>query len=243
MSISDELSGYASKIKQMKLDAANKVPPVVPPVIPPPPTSIGGVYVFVKWDTKPRNKRGAPAVYPTLACAWVKGQGAVLDYLVEMQHLMAPRYLDVPVGSGISAFEREMRSLWRSDAAFSNRHPWGASNFAIQGIYTTGATFRAITGKPYFARLRWWIDVYALDPLHLPSVPTNWDNIDWTLHFHPTSSTDIEYGNTIRTNPFPQFDGASIIPFFGAGGVQAIQFSNIKFLPDKTIPNPYNPPQ
>lgn len=194
-----------------------------------------GGLVYVKRDTKPRNRVGDPATYKCLSGSYTTVTPEILEYMKSIQKLASP-------GLSEKDFERNFASLWKGDRAFSNKRGYESGNFGVEAVYTTGATFRAVTGKPFFKRLGWWLEVYAIDPNKLPPVPARVEDIDWTLHFRPTIATAVRYGSSYRTNPFPQFGGNSIIPFFGINGRNAIQKSNLDFLTDtEQIGYPYYP--
>jgi hypothetical protein len=136
------------------------------------------------------------------------------EYIRKIQRLAVPAMPE-------SEFERNMAGFWASNRALSNGHGY-EEDFAVGPVITGGAMAKA-TGKVMYKAGKAFVEVYAIDPQHLPPVPTTFSELDWTLHFRPTIvSRFTGPDGRWKINPFPQFDGWGIAPLLGRAGRQWI---------------------
>ena len=206
-----------------------------------PPTLQPNSMIFINHELKPRNpKVSLPETFKTLKDRMFPVNVSMLAYVKGILKLMKP-------GLMIAEFESNMRSLYSDDRAFSNKHPY-PDNFAIENLDCGGNTRRVTTGKPFYKMFYWWYEVHAIDPSHLPVIDTARDagQIDFTVHIVPVISTTIkilnQYGvwtGQYRKNPFPQFQGRSVVPYFGQNGLNYVRADRIT--PVNVIPEPFIP--
>jgi hypothetical protein len=188
-----------------------------------------GQLLYVKHESDSRG-RGLPDTYQYyLFRFWPAPPGSALRaYIQNVQRLAVP-------GMPADEFENNMQGLWAGNRALSNGHDY-ESNFAVGPVLTGGAMVRATSGSMYKAGVQ-YLEIYAIDPEHLPAVPGSIAQLDWTLHFRPTIVTQIRRPDgRWLVNPFPQFDGASVAPILGQDGRQWLRASYL--IP---IREPYGP--
>jgi len=102
------------------------------------------------------------------------------QYIRQVQRLAVPA---MPEGE----FEKNMAGFWASNRALSNGHGY-EGDFAVGPVITGGAMARA-TGNVMYRAGKALVEVYAIDPQHLPAVPATIGGLDWTFcTFAPRSS-------------------------------------------------------
>ncbi len=144
---------------------------------------------------------------------------ALRAYIRGVQRLAVP---NMPADK----FEANMAAFWAGNRALSNGHDYEL-NFAVGPVITGGAMVRA-TGNSMSKAGGTFVEVYAIDPDHLPPVPDSIDKLDWTLHFRPTIVSPFKrLDGRWLVNPFPQFDGWGIAPLLGRDGRQWLNARNL----------------
>ena len=144
-----------------------------------------------------------------------------------------------------ATFDRFNKSLFGPHLYITNNHAIGTESFAIENLYTGGATFRPVDGTVITKAGKRWMQVYCIDPHHLPPAPASLHELDllqgWS--FPCTAPSDGV------ANPFPQFEGRVLLPLFGQDGRNFIQYDNHDrtdaraLLPIDRILQPHNPPR
>jgi hypothetical protein len=188
-----------------------------------PSTVEAGTLMQVKHDQeqgiKPRND---PETFKSLTDKMFQITPAIAVYWQGLLRLKNPNMTD-------PQFNQNWRGLTASNRAFTNKHGWDSGDFRIENIICGGATVRTTTGIPFRTAGYWYYEVYALDPLAIPVLPSSAVMIDMTLNFLPTISTGIKVRKFVyRVNAFPQFNGNSIVPYFGVGGKNAIRADHLR---------------
>jgi hypothetical protein len=174
-----------------------------------------GQLVYVKHESASRGQ-GLPDTYQYYLFRFEPAPpGSPLrEYIRRVQRLAVPTMPE-------SDFERNMAGFWASNRALSNGHGY-EEDFAVGPVITGGAMARA-TGEVMYKAGNAYVEVYAIDPRHLPPVPATIGALDWTLHFRPTIvSRFTRPDGRWRVNPFPQFDGWGVAPLLGRDGRQWI---------------------
>ena len=197
--------------------------------------------VFINHEPTPRNKKvSLPETFKTLKDRFFPVNASMLAYVKGILKAMCPGLSDAD-------FEKNMHSLYTGDRAFSNKHPY-PDNFSIENLDCGGNCRRVTTGKPFKKVLFWWYEVQAIDPSHLPNTPADAGQIDFAIHTVPTISTTIKILNRFgvwthqyRKNAFPQFNGRSLVPYFGAGGVNYVRADRVTALSGQVMPSPFVP--
>jgi hypothetical protein len=197
--------------------------PTPKPTRTPRPTPISypaGQLLYVNHEAFSRG-RGLPDTYQYYLFRFEPAPpgSALRNYIIGVQRLAVPNMPE-------DEFEAEMAGFWAGNRALSNGHDWEL-NFAVGPVITGGAMVRA-TGNSMYKAGSSFIEVYALDPEHLPPVPGSLAAVDWTLHFRPTIVTQIlrPDGHWL-VNPFPYFDGWGIAPILGRDGRQWLNARNL----------------
>jgi hypothetical protein len=217
-------------------------PPPAPPPTPgddttPPAPPPGAILVHVLHDDVARGP-GLPESNKCLSDRFFPVTSAMFSQIVVVNRLLNP---DMPD----QEFDRNMNGLFAGNRYISNKHAIGTESFAIENLYTGGATFRAVTGEIIKKNAKQWVEVYCIDPDHLPPTPKSLAEID-LLQGWSFCVTAPEDG---VANPFPQFGGRFLMPLYGKGGRNFIRADN----PDRkdgqalrtveAIPQPHNPPR
>ena len=174
-----------------------------------------GQLLYVKHESDSRG-RGLPDTYQYYEFHFQPAPpgSALREYIRAVQRLAVP-------GMTAAEFEDNMAGFWAGNRALSNGHGY-EEDFAVGPVITGGAMLKA-TGNVTYKAGRALVEVYAIDPEHLPAVPASLADLDWTLHFRPTIvSPYLRPDGRWRINPFPQFDGEGIAPVLGENGRQWI---------------------
>jgi hypothetical protein len=200
-------------------DGAIQVAPYAQEPPPPPPSparddlwQLGHSYKS-RQDLNGNPVPGMPATWTTMVMMKFKAE-RLKDMLIWVQCLLHPEMTQRQV-------EDKIDNFYGDRVAFSNNTGWGTDNFRIQGLGCEGQTVQATVPGPEPEIVRsqgeTWATVFAIDPLHPPTIQTLAD-IDMTRWFFPT--TALPTGG----NLFPHFDGRVIVPFLGEDGIQHIRW-------------------
>lgn len=226
-----------------------QVPPIVvtPPQPPAPaplptpvpaPQSSRSLY-FVKHDGLPRHSSD-PETVPTFYDRLIPMTPEMVNYWQGLLKLMNP-------GMSQNDFNHFWKSLTTSARAFDNGNGSETDHFKIQELICGGAVVEAVSDTPVKLRGKLWLAIHTLDPLHVPSLPVSRADIDMTKSFLPTIATDAVAPNgqkmpswmymadgkgTYKVDPFPQFNGNSIVPFFSKGGMNYLPLDRLVKIPD-----------
>ena len=174
-----------------------------------------GQLLYVKHEAVSRGQ-GLPDTYQFYEFHFQSAPSgsALREYIRRAQMLAVP---NMPADE----FEKNMAGFWAGNRALSNGHDY-EQDFAVGPVITGGAMVRA-TGSVMYKAGHAWVEVFAIDPEHLPPVPADLSALDWTLHFRPTIvSPYLRPDGRWLINPFPQFDGWGIAPLLGSDGRQWI---------------------
>ncbi|MFN2118798.1 MAG: hypothetical protein ACK2T0_00175 [Anaerolineales bacterium] len=193
-----------------------------------------GQLVYVKHESTSRGQ-GLPDTYQYYLFRFEPAPpGSPLrEYIRQVQRLAVPAMPE-------SEFEKNMAGFWASNRALSNGHGY-EEDFAVGPVITGGAMARA-TGNVMYKAGKAFVEVYAIDPQHLPPVPATIGGLDWTLHFRPTIVTPFTRPDgRWKINPFPQFDGWGIAPLLGRDGRQWINAAILVPIAEPVGPFDYPP--
>lgn len=196
--------------------------------------------VQVQHELKPRNaKHGLPETFKVLEdTLFPVVKYKLMPYMVEILKLKNPNMDAV-------TFAKNFSSLYTSDRAFSNKHGSNSGDFKVENLITGGATLRLVNGKPFRKRGYWYYSVWAVNVFN-PIIPSTLDTLDMTINFLPTISTTEKqldasgkWTGLYRKTSFPQFDGNSVIPFWGKDGKNSIRADYVKHFEGSVIPSPF----
>jgi hypothetical protein len=132
------------------------------------------------------------------------------EYVIAILRLLNP-------GLNKREFEHGLKGLFNGGRAFDNGKSYESGDWGLENLFCAGATLRAFNYEIVMKSGSRFAKVHAIDPrINLP-IPRRLEDVDMTLHFYATTATAT--GN----NPFPQFDGRVIIPFFGRDGYNLVR--------------------
>lgn len=189
-----------------------------------PPTIPAGTLMQVKHDQEQGIRlRNNPETFKSLTDKMFQVTPAIAIYWKGILKLKNPNLTD-------AQFNQSWRGLTAGNRAFTNKHGWDSGDFRIENLICGGATVKVTTGIPFRTAGWWQYEVYALDPVNPPLyIPASVSLIDMTLNFLPTISTNIKVRKFVyRVNAFPQFNGNSIVPYFGVGGRNSLRADHLR---------------
>lgn len=194
-----------------------------------------GDFLYSEPDMVSRNERNHPATRKCLSDFMTPCEPYWGVYVGAILRLLNPN-MDV------REFESNLRGLFNGARAFDNGRGINSGEWAIENLFCAGATLELIdsTIRRFGPEGFHYMRVRAIDPKIRRPIPRSLSEIDMTLHFFATTATAT--GN----NPFPQFEGRVIIPFFGKDGENWVNIDGEPSRPGKmrrvtSIQHPFVP--
>lgn len=184
------------------LDVLPTEPPAPDTTVPPLPVPDGPM-LYSMPDYVSRNGQNHPATRSPIKTMYFRMTPAWSDYVWALQRLLNPSMSEADL-------LRNMKGLFNGSRAFDNGHGMESGDWALQNLYCAGATFELASDTIRVFQGRRWMRAKAIDWSIKPAIPQALADIEMCHHFFPTTATDA--GN----NPFPQFSGRCVIPWFGA---------------------------